>query len=333
MLDKDYYKILGVSESATESEIKKAYRDLAKKNHPDTHPNNKANEARFKEISEAYSVLGNTEKKQKYDQLRKLGAGGSTFGERGGFSGTGGFDFQDFSSTFGGGRGRRTTSFEGFGDLFGQLFRGAGESATDSRPSRTPGSDIKTSITIPFELAITGGKHVVTLKYRETCPKCQGSGQFCVDCNGSGYGLKSKTVSVNIPAAVEDGKTIRLKGLGEPSSRGGANGNLLLTIQIEKHPMFERRGLDLYSKTAINMVQAALGSRVRVKTFQGNTVELKIPAGTGSGKLLKLKGMGISNNGQTGDHIVEIQIEVPQNLGKKSRELLQDLAKEEGIEL
>ncbi len=333
MFDKDYYKILGVSDGASESEIKKAYRELAKKYHPDTHPNDKTNESRFKEISEAYSVLGNKEKKLKYDQLRKYGAGGSSFSGRGGYAGAGGFDFQDIGSMFGGGRGRKTTSFEGFGDLFSQLFRGAGETASESRPGRTPGNDIKTSITIPFDLAISGGKHIVTLRYRETCPKCQGSGKFCVVCNGSGYSMKSKTISVNIPAAVEDGKTIRLKGLGEPSPNGGVNGNLLLTIEVEKHPQFERRGLDLYSKAVINIVQAALGSRVRVNTWQGNSIDLKIPAGTSSGKLFKLSGMGISHNGKTGDQFVEIQIDVPRSLGKKGKDLLQELAREEGLDL
>ncbi len=330
MNDKDFYKILGVSENASEAEIKKAYKELAKKYHPDKNPNNKKNEERFKEISEAYSVLGNTEKRKKYDQLRKLGAG--AFG-RGGFEGFSGFDFQDMGSTFGKRRTTRGTSFEGFGDLFNQIFSNSGRSESDFRASRQPGRDIKASLTIPFDLAINGGKHVLSINQREICKRCGGRGNLCYECSGTGHVLKVKKISVTIPAGTENGKIIRLSGQGEPSVSGGSPGNLLLTINVEEHPVFERKGLDLYCKTTVNIVQATLGTKIRVKTFHGNTVELKIPAGTNSGKQFKLKGLGVTAKGKTGDQFVEIQIVTPKSISKKSKEYLEAFARSEKISL
>ncbi|MBN2411991.1 DnaJ domain-containing protein [candidate division KSB1 bacterium] len=330
MNDKDFYKILGVSGNASDAEIKKAYKDLAKKYHPDKNPNNKKNEERFKEISEAYGVLGNAEKRKKYDQLRRLGSG--AFG-KGGFEGFSGFDFQDLGSTFGKRSTNRGTSFDGLGDLFNQIFSGSGRSASGFRASRQPGNDIKASLTIPFDLAINGGKQVLTVNVKEICKRCGGRGHLCYECNGTGYVLKVKKISVTIPAGTADGKIIRLSGQGEPSASGGAPGNLLLTIHVEKHPVFERKGLDLYCKTTVNIVQATLGTKIRVKTFNGNTVELKIPAGTNSGKQFKLKSLGVTAKGKTGDQFVEIQIETPKSISKKSKEYLEAFARSEKLSL
>ena len=328
MFDKDFYKILGVSENASEAEIKKAYKDLAKKYHPDKNPNNKKIEERFKEISEAYSVLSNQEKRKKYDQLRKMGPG--AFG-RSGFEGFSGFDFQDLSSGFGKRRTTRGSSFDGFGDLFNQIFGGSSRSTSDFHASSETGNDIKASINIPFDLAINGGKHEIKINRPEICKRCRGKRHLCYECNGTGYIVKSKKISFTIPPGTEDGKTIRLSGQGEPSKTGGPSGNLLLTIHVNKHPVFERKGFDLYCKTTVNIVQATLGSKIRVKTFQGNTVELKIPPGTSSGKLFKLRGLGVKVNGKTGDQFVEIKIETPKSIGKKSKELLEAFAKATGI--
>ncbi len=306
-MNKDFYKILGVSESASDSDIKKAYRDLAKKHHPDKHPNDKRNEEKFKEISEAYTVLGNKEKRQKYDQMRKFGAGG--FGGQGGYGGFSGMNFDDLSSIFGGGKSSRRSAGSDFGDLFSDLFGGSASSRGSSRRHTTPGQDIKAEVTIPFDLAVRGGKHVVSLN----------------------RGGKSQKLSINIPSGTDEGKTMRLTGQGESSPNGGPAGNLFITLHVAEHPVFKRSGLDLYSNAVINIVQAALGSKVRVTTFEGNTVELKIPAGSKSGKKLKLTGMGVKANGKSGDHIVELVIEAPGSLGKKGKQLLEQFAKEEGL--
>lgn len=304
-MNKDFYKILGVSDNASEADIKKAYRELAKKHHPDKHPNDTRNEERFKEISEAYNVLSNKEKRKQYDQLRKFGAGG--FG--GGANPN--VNFHDFSSMFGGRQGQKTSGPD-LGDLFSELFGGAGRGFSGRggfRQSRVPGQDIKTEITIPFDLAVRGGKHMIM-----------------VNRTGS-----SRRLSINIPAGTEDNKVMRLSGQGEPSPNGGPKGNLYITIHVADHPVFKRNGLDLESKVTINVVQAILGSKVRVNTFDGNTVELKVPAGSKSGKKLRLKGMGVKLDGKVGDQIVELEIASPSKISEKGRKLLEQFAREEGI--
>ena len=310
MENKDYYKILGVSENATIDEIKKAYRELAKKYHPDRHKGDKKAEERFKEISEAHAVLSDPKKRQQYDQMRKFGA------QFGGGSGSYDFNFEDLSSMFSG-RGRSRSkggfSFEsfGFGDLFSQIFGGG--SQTSARGfSQTPirGSDIMAEIMVPFDVAARGGEQVVTIN----------------------RGGRTQKLSVKIPPASDEGKKIRLRGQGEPGVAGGPPGDLLLTIHVAKHPIFERKGLDIYSTVGINFAQAALGSKVRVQTFDKGTVELKIPAGTQNGKLLKLKGLGLSARGKTGDHYVKIQVMVPEYLSSRAKELLKEFAKEAGMD-
>jgi DnaJ-class molecular chaperone len=309
MSSKDYYKILGVAEGATEQEIKNAYRKLAKKYHPDTHANDKSAEERFKEISEAYSVLKDSKKRRQYDQMRKFGAYGS---------GDGGFNFEDLSSICGGRRqSSRGFSFDNLSDVFSQVFgTGTAEPGYHHQPVR--GRDIQAEITIPFDLAITGGKQIVTVRTTDS----------------EGYAADGgKKLSIKIPPGVEEGKKIRLRGQGESGSSISRSGDLILTIHVEKHPVFERKGRDLYCEINVNVVQAMLGSKVKVDAITGGKVELKIPPGTQNGKLLKLKGLGISLNGATGDQYVRVHIEIPKHLNEKSRASLLKFAREAGIDL
>ena len=309
MSSKDYYKILGVAENATEQEIKNAYRKLAKKYHPDAHANDKSAEERFKEISEAYSVLKDSKKRKQYDQMRKFGAYGSS---------EGGFNFEDFSSIFGGRRqSSRGFSFDNLSDVFSQVF-GTGTAGSGYHRQPMRGRDMQAEITVPFDLAITGGKQVVTVRTTDS----------------DGYSTDGdKKLSIKIPPGVEEGKKIRLKGQGESGSSVGRPGDLIITIHVEKHPVFERKGRDLYCEISVNVVQAMLGSKVKVDTVEGGKVELKIPPGTQHGKLLKLKGLGISLNGAKGDQYVRVHIEIPTHLSEKSKASLLKFARESGIDL
>lgn len=305
-MNKDFYNILGVSENATADEIKKAYRELAKKYHPDARRNDKHAEERFKEISEAYSVLGHEKKRKQYDQMRRYGAFGSQGHGSGEFSN---INFEDLSSIFGRGRGRRRStggiSFEdmGIGDIFSQ-FMGGGYTRNPAR-----GNDRNAEITIPFDLAIKGGKQLLSV----------------AEAGGT------KKLSVTIPPGIENGKKIMLRGQGESGSHGGPAGDLILTVHVEKHPLFERVGADLYCDVTINMAQAALGSSVHVSTYNGHTIELKIPHGTQNGRLLKLTGMGIHLNDRQGDQYVKIHVEIPGQLSEKSKGLLAKFAQEAGL--
>ena len=303
---KDYYKILGVSENASSAEIKKAYRELAKKYHPDTHPNDKKAEERFKEISEAHGVLGNSKKRKQYEQMRKMGV----FGGGRDYSNV---NFEDLSSMFGNARARTHSkggfSFDSFGDIFSQMFSG-GAAGHGFSNAQAKGRDIRAEITVPFEVALNGGKQIVM----------------------PSQGGKLKKLSVKIPAGIDDGKKIKLKRQGEPSIYGGPAGDILLTIKTAKHPLFERKGLDIHSSISINIVQAALGSKVRVQTFNKGTVELKIPAGTQNDKLFKLKGLGANVGDKKGDHFIKVQVVILNHLSAKAKELLKQFADEMKLE-
>lgn len=303
MTNKDYYQILGVSENASDQDIKKAYRELAKKYHPDKHKGDAQAEERFKEISEAYGVLNNPQKRAQYDQMRKYGAFGGDFSSSGGYQN---INFDDLGSMFSGGfRGKRSAGFGGFGDLFSDLFGGGRES--DFSPRQQKGGDLSAELTVPFDVAISGGKQTIR--------------------------VNSKRLSVNIPEGVEDGKRIRLKGQGQPGLGGGPAGDLIVTIHVAPHPNFRRKGADLYSTLSINMVQAALGDKVRVSTYNKGAVDVKIPPGTQPGKTLKLTGLGIQANGKQGDHYVEIHLTIPQSLSPKAKDYLKKFATEAGMTL
>lgn len=303
-MTKDFYHILGVSENASEKEIKSAYRALAKKYHPDTHPNDKPAEEKFKEISEAYAVLSDFRKRQQYDQMRKYG-----FSNQTDFS-----DFFDLGNVFRQSRSQTSrskgSSFGGafdFGELFGQLFRNQQTESRARQPEK--GSDQTAEITIPFDLAIRGGKHLISLS--------QGGGV--------------KTLSVQIPPLTEEGKRILLKGQGNPRYDDGPAGDLILTVHIEKHPIFERQGLDLICKVSLNMVQATLGTKIHVPTFDGQTVALKIPEGTQNQKKFKLKGLGLAQDGQRGDLVAVVSITIPLLRDEQSRAALKKFAQIAGI--
>lgn len=361
MARKDFYKILGVSENASTDEIKKAYRKLAKENHPDAHPGDKQAERRFKEISEAYSVLSNAKRRQQYDQMRKYGFSGAQAGA----GGTQGFDF-DLSDLFGGfsqgsRKGHSRTyrggaanledffGFGGIGDLFSQLFdkeNGFGQQAR----ART-GNDLQATLEIPFETAVKGGRTVFSInkevqcsvcsgtgsrhgKKPEICPECKGAGMVsmsrgsfalnrpcpsclgkgqiirdpCPHCNGSGRVLGKKQYSVKIPPGTENGKKMRFKGQGNPGLNGQPPGDLLITIKVGKHRFFRKSGLDIHCEVPLDKKKAKRGTKIRVKTIYGKTIELKVPSNTEDGKVFRLKGMGIKTDSGQGDQYVKIRI-------------------------
>lgn len=351
MAKRDYYEVLGVSKTATDDEIKKAYRTLAKKYHPDVCKEPDA-EAKFKEVQEAYEVLSDSTKRQQYDQ----------FGHDGPMGGTG-FDGFNFN---GGG-------FGGFEDIFSSFFGGGSRSQTRNGPAR--GRNIKTSITLTFEEAAFGVEKEITLnkletckdcsgtgamsgKDIETCPKCHGRGRViveqnsffgrvqtettCPNCNGKGKIIKNKcttchgegrikTVSklkVRIPSGVEDEQTLTVSGKGEAGPNGGMNGDLYININVKPHDLFERDGVNLYMEMPITFSQAALGDSVEVPTLDGKCL-LKIPSGTQTGTKFRLPGKGIKNGrtGETGNLYVIVKIITPTKLSSEQKELFKKLSK------
>ncbi len=364
MPEKDYYSVLGVSESAGEDDIRKAFRKLAKEYHPDANRGDKNAEKRFKEISEAYEVLSDKQKRDQYDQLRQA--------RRQGYGAAGGFD----PSVFTGGTGRRgaSFSFEDLGDLgnlFSDIFsrqpRYGSHAGTSYQPQK--GEEMTFSVSIPFELAVRGGKTTINVPRSEACQRCKGSGAEpgtkpkpcpsckgsgsvsvsqgafafsrpcpqclgqgnintspCTACGGDGSVRRTRTLSVNIPRGIHDGAKIRLAGQGEAGIAGGPPGDLYLLVRVQPHREFERRGNDVYSSVKIDMVEAALGTRVPVNTLDG-TVTLTVPAGTQPGSTLRLKGRGVKTaGGHAGHHYVKVEVSVPKTLSEKQKQLLKDFA-------
>ncbi len=306
----DFYKTLGIKDDASEQQIKRAFRKLAKDNHPDRHPGNAAKEKRFKEVSEAYETLSDKKKRAEYDNLKRYGAfsSGTPFGHGGaGAPGGGPFgggnvgDLSDlFGSIFGagaesGGRGRHEGSFS-FGGPFGSGFTGQSQSGPQK------GADAAAELTINFEDALSGITQQVTITASD----------------GS-----RKTIKVKIPAGIESREKIRLRGIGSPGIAGGPNGDLLVTINVRKHQTYSRIGNDIYSAVTVPMKTAALGGKVMVDTLS-KKIKLNIPAGTQPGAKLRLKGQGLSLGGKQGDQIVQIQVEIPKKLSKKQREALEE---------
>jgi molecular chaperone DnaJ len=331
--NKDFYKVLGVAKDASAADIKKAYRKLARANHPDSHPGDQAAEERFKAIAEAYDVVGDTEKRKQYDELRS-GLGGFGPFTTGG-AGTPPFDFND---VFAGGGTRTSSGGGGFSDLFGGMFGGGGGARTRTTSAPRRGADIETEATIGFADSIDGvtvslrlssdapcpdcsgtGARAGTLPrvcpdcegvgmraasvggaftMNETCPTCHGRGLVvddpCPTCHGSGRGMSNRVISARIPAGVKDGQRIRLRGKGAPGERGGPAGDLLVDVKVSPHPLFGRKGDNLTLTVPVSFDEAALGAEIKVPTLSGAPVTLKIPPGTPNGRSFRVRGRGVS---------------------------------------
>ncbi|NQT52558.1 molecular chaperone DnaJ [bacterium] len=364
MPDVDYYKVLGVKKKASKDDVSRAFRQLAKKYHPDLNPGDKAAEKRFKELSAAYEVLSDAKKRRQYDQLREAQAHGYQTGDFGDFA-----DF--FRQAAGQGGGRPGGQAQGgFGDIFSNLFGGGG--AATAAPQR--GEDILRKIDIPFHTAVEGGTISVPHPHMETCATCGGTGarpgttaKTCVTCGGRGSvqtaqgafafsrpcpdclgrgqrvdspcracrgrGVKEHTrnISVKVPKGVRDGTKLRFSREGKPGTHGGPPGDLYLQIHVLPHASFRREDNHIHSTVQLNIVQATLGATVPVQTVDGK-VDLTIPPGTASGAKLRLRGKGMTTpSGTRGDHFVTVKIVTPKNLTDKQAELLRQLARDAGL--
>ena len=305
--DKDFYAILGVSKDASDADIKKAYRKLARKYHPDQNPGDAASEAKFKEISEAHSVLADPEERKEYDAVRAMG-GGARFTAPGG--GAGGFE-DVFGGMFGGpggAGGTRYTYQQGgaqYEDLLGGLFGGGrfGQPTGGYRGYGGPskGRDVTASTTLDFVTATKGDR--ITLQTAE-----------------------GREITVNVPAGVADGQKIRLRGKGHPSPDGGEPGDIVLTVRVRKHPVFERDGLNLRVNVPVTYAEAALGATIQVPTLGGEPVKLRVAPGTPSGRVLRVKGRGVQSSKGTGDLLAVVQVAVPSHLSKEAEEKLGEFA-------
>ena len=348
---RDYYEVLGVSKTATDEEIKKAYRKLAKKYHPDMNPGDKDAEKKFKEASEAYAVLSDKEKRSQYDQF-----GHAAFDGTGGF-GAGGFDFTgaDFSDIF--------------GDLFGGMFGGSRSRGPSNGPMK--GSNIRTSVRITFLEAVFGTEKELTLNLKDPCPTCNGTGakpgtspqmcpkcggkgqvvftqqsffgtvrnvqtcpdcggtgkiikDKCADCGGTGYITNRKTINVTIPAGIDNGQSVRIREKGEPGINGGPRGDLLVEVTVSPHETFERDGFDIFSIVKISYPIAALGGSVMIDTVDGRIV-YDIKAGTQTGTQVRFRNKGVPtlrNKEIRGNHYVTFVVDIPTKLSKEAKELL-----------
>jgi molecular chaperone DnaJ len=358
--EKDYYRVLGVSDTASPKDIKSAYRKLSRQYHPDTNEGDKAAEERFKEVSAAYDVVGDAEKRKEYDEVRKLGPMGGMFGAGGpGAAGgpAGGFRFEDMGD---------------IGDVLGGLF-GRGRRGGGPGPGRGPGphrgQDLEAELHLDFEDAVRGLTTTIHLTSEaacstchgtgakpgttpHTCPQCNGRGvlddnqgffsfsQPCPNCAGRGYTIddrcptcqgtgvehRPREVKVRLPAGVADGQRIRLRGRGGPGRNGGPPGDLYVTARVTPHRLFGRQGDDLTITVPVTFAEAALGADIRVPTLAGGSVKLRIPPGTRSGRTLRVKGKGVPARRKTGDLLVTVEVAVPQKLTDDERKAVEALA-------
>lgn len=354
---RDYYEVLGVDKNASDADIKKAFRKLARKYHPDVNPGDKDAEAKFKEINEAYDVLSNAEKRQQYDQF---GHDAPNFGA-GGFGGFGG-------GGFGG-----SADFGDLGDIFNMFFGGGGGAGAQANSPRQ-GADLRYDLTLSFEDAVFGCKKTITvdrwvtcstcggsgakpgtsaetcsrchgtgrvtsmqqtpfgrMQTQTTCPECGGRGKVikekCPDCGGTGRKRESKTLEVNVPAGVDNGTRLRMAGEGEAGENGGPSGDLYIYIRVRPHEIFTRDDTDIYMEQKINVAQAALGDEIEVPTLEGR-IKFTIPAGVQSGARFRLKGKGVKGMRSygKGDQYVTVIVETPKNLTDEQRQLFEKLA-------
>jgi molecular chaperone DnaJ len=360
--DKDYYHVLGVAKNASQAEIKKAYRKLAQKYHPDTNPGDTAAEDRFKEISAAYDVVGDEEKRKQYDQVREMAASG--FGGAGGFPGGAG---TGFPGGFPGGQRVRVEDLGDLGDLFGGLFGGGGGGRRGRRAQPQRGADLETQVRIGFDDAMSGttvpvrvdgpapcprcggsgaepgtspttcpqcgGEGSIQVNQgffavAQTCPTCHGAGRVvqtpCTECHGSGSVRRTRSLQVKIPAGVKDGARIRLAGRGESGTPGGQPGDLYVVVHVKPHRLFARKGNDLTLDLPVTFAEAALGANVDVPTLNG-PVTLKVPGGTQSGQTFRIRGKGAPRKGGHGDLLVTVNVAVPKKLSREEKDLLRQL--------
>lgn len=349
---RDYYEVLGVSKDADDAAIKKAYRALAKKYHPDMNPGDAEAEKKFKEASEAYAVLSDAEKRRQYDQF-----GHAAF--EGGAGGFGGFDFNgaDFGDIF--------------GDIFGDLFGGGGRRGGRANNGLMKGANIRKSIRITFEEAVFGCKKELEVILKdpcttcggtgakpgtspETCPKCGGKGQVvytsqsffgtvqnvqtcpncggsgkvikekCTSCSGTGYTSSKKKIEVTIPAGIDNGQSVRIREKGEPGTNGGPRGDLLVEVNVSRHPIFQRQDMHIFSTVPISFAQAALGGDVKIQTVDGAVI-YNVKPGTKTDTKVRLKGKGVPslrNSAVRGDHYVTLVIQTPEKLSAEAKEAL-----------
>lgn len=352
---RDYYEVLGVCKDADDAAIKKAYRALAKKYHPDMNPGDAEAEKKFKEASEAYAVLSDAEKRRQYDQF-----GHAAFeGGAGGAGGFGGFDFNgaDFGDIF--------------GDIFGDLFGGGGRRGGRANNGPMKGANIRKSIRITFEEAVFGCKKELEVILKdpcttcggtgakpgtspETCPKCGGKGQVvytsqsffgtvqnvqtcpncggsgkvikekCTSCSGTGYTSSKKKIEVTIPAGIDNGQSVRIREKGEPGTNGGPRGDLLVEVNVSRHPIFQRQDMHIFSTVPISFAQAALGGDVKIQTVDGAVI-YNVKPGTKTDTKVRLKGKGVPslrNSAVRGDHYVTLVIQTPEKLSAEAKEAL-----------
>ncbi len=347
MSKRDYYEVLGVEKGASEAELKKAYRRLAMKFHPDRNPDDENAEEKFKEATEAYEVLTDANKRAAYDQYGHAGVDPNMGGGAGGFGG--GANFSDifgdvFGDIFGGGGGRGRSSVQRGSDLRYTLELDLEEAVRGTTVTiRVPtlvgcetcdGSGAKKGTT-PTTCTTCGGHGQVRMQQgffsvQQTCPRCHGTGKMitdpCKDCHGNGRVEKQKNLSVKVPAGVDTGDRIRLAGEGEAGVNGGPAGDLYVVVSVREHKIFERDGKNLYCEVPISFVDAALGGELEVPTLDGR-VKLKIPEGAQTGKLFRLRGKGVTpvRGGSPGDLLCRVVVETPVNLTKRQRELLEEL--------
>jgi len=361
-LEKDYYKVLGVGKGASADEIKKSYRKLARKYHPDANKGDSGAEERFKEISEAYNVLSDDKRRKEYDDARSLFGGGVRMPGSTGAGGGYGFDLGDLfgGGTSGGGAGG------GLGDLLGGVF---GRRTTQQRPRR--GADVETEASLTFSDAIDGATVSLHLAGEgpcqtcrgtgakagtvpRVCPTCEGTGQGsrnlgnfafsepcktcrgrglvvddpCPVCSGSGHAMSTRTIQARIPAGVGDGQRIKLKGKGAPGERGGPAGDLYVRVHVTPHPVFGRSGSNLTVTVPVTFPEAALGAEIKVPSHRGMPVSVRIPPGTPNGRTFRVRGKGVRRSDSTvGDLLVTVDVQVPKNVDGEAREALETFRK------